>query len=97
MLSDHGFCSIKKEVSLNNYLVDAGILKFRNSQPKNLTNMHAESLAYSLIPGRVFLNLEGREPNGSVPSEKYEEVREKLTEVLLNLREEDTVGQSFAK
>ncbi|MFQ5824308.1 MAG: alkaline phosphatase family protein, partial [bacterium] len=81
---------IKKEIYLNNYLVEAGLLKFRTTPPKSLDDMHPDSIGYSLIPGRVFVNLQGREPNGSVPQEQYEASREKLSEVLLNLKEKDT-------
>jgi predicted AlkP superfamily phosphohydrolase/phosphomutase len=90
VLSDHGFCTIKKEIFLNNYLAEQGILKFKTSPPKNLNDLHPESIGYSLIPGRVFVNLKGREANGCVAPEKYEETREKLTDVLLNLKEKDT-------
>lgn len=90
VLSDHGFCTIKKEIYLNNYLAEAGVLKFKNTPPKSLADMHPESIGYSLIPGRVFVNLQGREPGGSVPPDKYEATREKLADILLNLRERDT-------
>ncbi len=90
VLSDHGFCTIKKEIYLNNYLEEAGILKFNNSQPESIADMHEDSTAYSLIPGRVFVNLNGREPNGSISPGNYEKTREKLTETLLNLKEKDT-------
>lgn len=96
VLSDHGFCTIKQEVYLNNYLVEAGLLKFRKTPPKDLDDIHPESLGYSLIPGRVFVNLQGREPHGSVPLEKYEASREKLTETLMNLKERDT-GEPLIK
>lgn len=90
VLSDHGFCTIEKEIYLNNYLVEAGVLKFKQTPLKSLEDIHPESLGYSLIPGRVFVNLQEREPHGTVPKDKYEETREKLTEILLNLREKDT-------
>ena len=35
-------------------------------------------MAYSLIPGRFYINLEDREPRGSVPEEDYEDVRDEL-------------------
>jgi predicted AlkP superfamily phosphohydrolase/phosphomutase len=90
VLSDHGFCTIKKEIYLNWYLAEAGILKFKTEPPKNLGNMHPESLAYSLIPGRIFVNLQGREPNGTVLPERYEAVREQLTSALLGFTDPDT-------
>jgi predicted AlkP superfamily phosphohydrolase/phosphomutase len=82
VVSDHGFCTIKKEIYLNWYLAEAGLLKFKTPAPKSLGDMHPESLAYSLIPGRLFVNLQGREANGSVPPERYEAVREQLASAL---------------
>lgn len=90
VLSDHGFCTIKKEIYLNYYLQEAGLLKFKNTPPKTLNDMHPDSVAYSLIPGRVFVNLQGREPHGSVPQEKFEETRERLTDFLLQLKDKET-------
>lgn len=90
VLSDHGFCTIKKEIYLNTYLVDAGLLKFSQWPPEDLNDLHPESVAYSLIPGRVFINLKGREPKGSVPPERYEATREKVQDTLLNLKDRDT-------
>lgn len=90
VLSDHGFCTIKKEIYLNNYLAEAGVLKFRNGAPKSLKDMHPESTAYSLIPGRVFINLREREPNGTVAPEKYEHACEAVAQTLLDLREKDS-------
>jgi predicted AlkP superfamily phosphohydrolase/phosphomutase len=89
VLSDHGFCTIKKEIYLNWYLAEAGLLKFKTTPPKGLGDMHPESMAYSLIPGRIFVNLRGREPNGSVPPERYEAVRERVTSALLGFVDPD--------
>lgn len=36
--------------------------------------------------GHIYLNLQGREPNGIIPPEKYESVREELTSKIQNLR-----------
>jgi len=89
ILSDHGFGAIKKEIYLNRYLVETGLLKFKNATPRSLREMHAASVAYSLIPGRVFINLQGREPQGTVPPERYEWAREKVSQTLLALRDDD--------
>jgi predicted AlkP superfamily phosphohydrolase/phosphomutase len=90
VLSDHGFCTIKKEIYLNWYLAEAGLLKFKNTPPKTLADMHPESLGYSLIPGRVFVNLKAREPNGAVSSEHYETARERLAAALLECKDPET-------
>ncbi len=90
VLSDHGFCTIQKEIYLNWYLIEASLLKFKKTPPKTLADMHPESLGYSLIPGRVFVNLKGREPHGSVLPEHYESAREKLTAAFMEFKEPET-------
>jgi predicted AlkP superfamily phosphohydrolase/phosphomutase len=89
VLSDHGFCAIKKEIYLNRFLVEAELLKFTTASPKNLLDMHADSLAYSLIPGRIFINRQGREPKGTIAPEQYEWAREKVAQALLALKDPD--------
>lgn len=88
MLSDHGFCRAKREVELNCWLVKQGWLKFTKDNPESLADIHPESSAYSLIPGRIFINLKGREPNGSIePGREYDIVRQKMIGALLSLRD----------
>lgn len=89
ILSDHGFCTIKKEIYLNWYLAEAGLLKFKKTPPASLADLHPESLGYSLIPGRVFVNLQGREPQGTVLPAQYEAARERLTAALLGFVDPD--------
>lgn len=90
ILSDHGFCPVKKEVEINYWLETAGYLDYTTADPESLADMAAESRAYSLQPGRIFINLEGREEWGSVPQEKYDLLRQKLKQELLNLQDPDT-------
>jgi len=90
MLSDHGFCSVKREVNLNVWLQHEGLLRFQTSTPKSLEEIDGRSQAYSLIPGRFYINLKGREPRGSVePGAEYEAVRNDLMVRLLALRDPD--------
>ncbi len=89
VLSDHGFCGIRREVDLNAYLRERGWLKFKGEK-NDPTDIHPESRAYSLIPGRVFINLNGRQPMGSVGPADYERVRDELTKVLLGLTDPET-------
>jgi len=90
MLSDHGFCSVKREVNLNVWLQQEGLLRFQTSTPKSLEEIDGRSQAYSLIPGRFYINLRGREPRGSVePGAEYEAVRNDLIARLLALRDPD--------
>jgi predicted AlkP superfamily phosphohydrolase/phosphomutase len=88
MLSDHGFCGIRWEVNLNLWLQQEGFLRFHTAAPKSLEDIDGRSQAYSLIPGRIYLNVKGREPRGSVePGAEFEEVRARIAERLLELRD----------
>ena len=92
ILSDHGFTTLKKEVYINKWLFDNNYLKFNSQQPpESLTDIHNDSKAYSLIPGRIYINLKGREKNGSVsPGLEYESIREELIVKLKQLKDPDT-------
>ena len=90
MLSDHGFCGVKAEVNLNVWLQQEGLLQFQTRSPKSLEEIDGRSKAYSLIPGRIYINLKGREPRGSVePGVEYEALRDDLIARLLAWRSPD--------
>jgi predicted AlkP superfamily phosphohydrolase/phosphomutase len=93
MLSDHGFCALKQEVDLNAYLQDTGFLRYRNDKPQDLNDLHPQTRAFSLLPGRIYVNLKERESQGSVSASDYERVRTELSETLLRLKEPRT-GES---
>ena len=84
--SDHGFTTLEKEVHMNAWLESAGWLSYGTASPENLGDIADETRAYSLIPGRFYLNLENREPRGTVPADEYEATRAELKEDLLDLR-----------
>jgi len=54
---------------------DADVLEYTHTE---LPDIADEAQVYSLIPGRFYINLEGREPRGSVPDDEYEAVRSEL-------------------
>jgi len=91
MLSDHGFCPLDKEINLNYLLWDNGFLKFDNDPPMGYTNMSRSTKAFSLIPGRIFVNLEGREFNGSVKAgEEYNNVISDLVSLFEGFADPET-------
>lgn len=91
ILSDHGFCGVRADVQLNLWLNREGLLKFDSSQTdKKLINYHRDTICYSLIPGRIFINLEGREQKGSVKPRDYNRIREEIKQRLLEFK--DPVG-----
>jgi predicted AlkP superfamily phosphohydrolase/phosphomutase len=80
--SDHGFTTLNHEVHCNAWLEEQGWLEYETDDHDELDDIAHESTAYSLIPGRFYLNLEGREPDGSVPQAEYEETRAELKSML---------------
>jgi uncharacterized sulfatase len=80
--SDHGFTSLEYEVHFNAWLEQEGWLSYRTDDHDSLDDIAEEATAYSLIPGRFYLNLEGREPRGSVPQDEYESTRAELKDAL---------------
>jgi predicted AlkP superfamily phosphohydrolase/phosphomutase len=91
ILSDHGFTSIKKEVFLNHWLKEQGYLCFQCPAPEKLEDISSESAAFSLIPGRVYVNLKGREPGGSIePGQPYQSLTRSLAAGLCELVEPES-------
>jgi predicted AlkP superfamily phosphohydrolase/phosphomutase len=87
--SDHGFTTLDYEVHFNAWLEQEGWLSFADDDHEDLADVADETTAYSFIPGRFYLNLEGREPRGSVPESEYEQVRADLKDDLLALEGPD--------
>ena len=93
--SDHGFTYEDYEVEMNRWLQDEGWLSFEDDDHEDLGDIADDTTAYSLIPGRFYINLEGREPRGSVPESEYEQTRDELKAALEQL--EDPDGRKVAQ
>jgi predicted AlkP superfamily phosphohydrolase/phosphomutase len=85
--SDHGFTTFHRQVSLNNWLAEQGYLAVKSNAPTTQALLFvdwAKTRAYSLGMGFIYLNLEGREPEGTVsPADApalLAEIRAKLLE-----------------
>jgi len=83
--SDHGFTALEYEVHCNRWLEQEGWLSYEGDDPDELGDVAEDARAYSLIPGRFYINLEGREPRGTVAEEDYEDVRAELKEAIESL------------
>jgi predicted AlkP superfamily phosphohydrolase/phosphomutase len=90
MLSDHGFTSVKTEVYLNKWLQKNGYLKFQSDQPETLMDIGQGSVAFALDPSRIYINLKGRYPLGSIDSSDYNRVREEIKQALKALTFENS-------
>jgi predicted AlkP superfamily phosphohydrolase/phosphomutase len=86
VVSDHGAKAMVGGVCFNEWLVRENYLAFEGGLPSEITPSNKLSIDWSKTTawgdggyyGRLFLNVEGREPNGTVPASDYERVRDEL-------------------
>ena len=93
VLSDHGFSTWRKSVNYNTWLVQNGYLSVRSGVQVKDRNVEmlfdqgqfwenvdwTKSRAYSLGLGDVYINLKGREAQGTVnPGAEYEQLKQEL-------------------
>jgi len=90
MLSDHGFTKIKTEVYLNRWLQENGFLKFQKDHPETIMDIGPGSTAFALDPSRIYINLKGKYPLGTIDSKDYGRVQKELKQGLEALTFEDS-------
>jgi predicted AlkP superfamily phosphohydrolase/phosphomutase len=85
VVSDHGAKAMVGGVCFNEWLQGEGYLSFSN-EPDGITPINKMDIDWSKTKawgdggyyGRLFLNVEGREPEGIIPAGDYEKVRDEL-------------------
>jgi len=83
-----------KRVNINNFLKEKEIIEL----DKDGKILWEESLAYHTGNGQVWINMEGREPQGIVsPGEEYEEVRDALIKGIENKLVDPENGEPVIK
>jgi predicted AlkP superfamily phosphohydrolase/phosphomutase len=94
--SDHGFSSFRRGVNINTWLVRNGFmtLKGQTNDPATLERLFdtrdlfqnvdwSRTKAYALGLGSIYLNVVGRERDGTVmPGQEYDDVRNRIREGL---------------
>lgn len=102
--SDHGFASFRYQFHTNTWLVQEGLLKLKKNvlgKRMKLEDLQTGSTpfqyvdwentkAYALGLGMIFINLEGREPEGSVKPEEYDAVCRDIAQRLEAYMDEET-------
>ena len=85
LVSDHGATSMVGGFLFNQWLINEGYLSFKEPlEPKQKFNVAdvdwSKTTAWGEggYYGRLFINVEGREPNGQVPQAEYESFRDAL-------------------
>jgi len=89
IFSDHGFAKADYDIHLNRWLVEEGYLHLDEVNRKGgLSAMKPGSQAYALDSGRIYINLEGREPLGCIAEgAERDSLSRDLASGLLRLRE----------
>ena len=88
VVSDHGAKAMVGGICFNEWLVKEGYLSFVGGLPEEITPINKLEIDWSRTRawgdggyyGRLFLNVEGREPNGTIPASDREKVRDELIE-----------------
>jgi len=95
VISDHGFISWRRAVNYNTWLAQNGYIKQKqwDTRPMELEDLFGErsenfwpnvdwtkTKAYALGIGNIYINLEGREPNGCVKDVEYNKIRDEIVE-----------------
>ena len=89
--ADHGFTLIEKELYPNTWLKENGYLRLKREPPESIKDIDPASRAFILDPGRVYINLKGKLPQGCVDPADYEALRQELTEGFLKITGIDRV------
>lgn len=95
-VSDHGFVPFRRQFNLNGWLMDSGFAKARNRFSRGKESYFADvdwtgTKAYGLGINSLYLNVKGREPDGTVaPGSEFEQERSTLIEKLLSIKDPET-------
>ena len=74
MHSDHGFERLDKNIYVNYALKEKGVLKFKDSENITLKNISGGTKAFALDPARIYLNMNGKYPCGTVQPDETEDI-----------------------
>ncbi|MFX1426044.1 MAG: alkaline phosphatase family protein [Promethearchaeota archaeon] len=94
IVSDHGAKAMKGLICVNMALEELGFLKFK-TKPEPRTRIgeadidwnNSYAWGWGGYYARIFVNLEGREPNGIVKKQDYESMRENIANKLKTIKD----------
>lgn len=95
VLSDHGFASFRHQFNLNSWLMDNGYATALSKSERGGTEFFGdvkwgETKAYGLGINSLYLNLEGREPEGRVKSTEFFGLRNEIARKLESIHDPET-------
>jgi hypothetical protein len=101
VLSDHGFSSFRRAVHLNRWLADNGYLALRegsDSSPEAFARVDwTRTRAYAVGLSGLYLNLRGREGEGTVRADEVERLKRELIHDLEAATDPETGADMISK
>jgi predicted AlkP superfamily phosphohydrolase/phosphomutase len=93
-MSDHGFCSFRRGLNVNNWLVENGYMTVkdmgRQGRAAGLFNVDFDrTRVYAVGLNCLYINLKGREKHGIVPPEEQRRLMEEVASKLERVRDVD--------
>ncbi len=90
--SDHAALPCWRSVAVTRALQQAGLMAFDwdSALGKYTVDLARSKVVPYLDPQHIWVNLQGREPEGVVPAERYERTRDEVIAALLALRDPET-------
>jgi len=93
LVSDHGFSHLDWNPYLKKYLADKGLLSYRLDQSTGEMIIDwSKTKCFPLEPchAYIFVNLKGRDPEGTVEPGDYRKVQEEIIDALMQMRDPET-------
>ncbi len=97
VLSDHGFCTLKKEVHLNVWLREEGLLVEPEGERPRFDDLDGQTRVFSMTPGRFYVNLKGTFPHGCVDEDEAEVLLQQLQAGLAELHDREDGSPTIAE
>lgn len=99
VVSDHGAKHMEGGICINEWLRREGYLTLKE-EPQEIVPLEKVEIDWGRTVawgaggyyGRLFLNVQGREPEGCIPAEDYERVRDEIAHKLTQITDEDGVN-----
>lgn len=96
VVSDHGAKGMHGGICVNEWLIKEGLLGVKN-YPEKPTKLKPDNIDWSKTKvwgeggyyARIFMNVEGREPDGQIPAAEYEAFRKELKEKIESIPDEN--------
>ncbi len=97
IVSDHGVKAMKGAFAINQWLVEQNLLKIKNACIKEGAKLdgldvdwkNSIAWAWGGYYSRIFINVDGREPEGKIKANRFHEARDEIADLVKSIRGPD--------